>query len=200
MTRLSLRLCFLLCTFFMFIACQKEYSIENGSFSGNAQGELIDSLGNCKSATAVGNYIVDTALVSTKNYVNININFTSQGKYKIYSDTVNGMWFIDSGFAVSTGTAVIKLKGYGTPILPKTNTFAVVFNNNLCNFSITTTGSGGGGGGGGGTSTGNSDDYFPNTTGSKWVYQYVPKLGSIDTFSVIAAPGLITIDTLSYTK
>ncbi|MES2329481.1 MAG: hypothetical protein V4539_07760 [Bacteroidota bacterium] len=201
MTRLTLRFSIILSVLCLFMACQKEYSLEKGGFSGAATGELVDSLGNCKSAQVKGTYKVDTPLNNSTNYVNINVNFTAPGKYKIYSDTVNGMWFIDSGFTVSTGAAVIKLKGYGTPILPKNSDFALIFNNNLCSFTIPVTGSGGtGGGGGGGTSTGTNGDYFPTTSGSNFVYQYVPKLGSVDTFSVNVAVGLATVDTLNYAK
>lgn len=198
MTRTTLRFSIILSVLFMFMACQKEYSVEKGGFGGAATGELVDSLGNCKSAEIKGTYKVDTPLNTSTNYVNIKVNFTAQGKYKIYSDTVNGMWFIDSGFTVSTGAAVIKLKGYGTPILPKTSDFALIFNNNLCTFSVPVGGSGGTGGGG--TGTGTNGDYFPTTSGSNFVYEYIPKLGSVDTFSVNVAVGLVTVDTLSYAK
>lgn len=186
---------FLLTSLFFLQACKKEYSVEKGGFSGAAQGELVDSLGNCKTPEIHGTYSVDTPLVTTQNYVLVKVNFTVAGKYKLYTDTVNGMWFQDSGFVVSTGAAVIKLKGYGTPILPKTTDFALFFNNNLCGFSIPVSGSGSGSGG-----TGSSSDYFPTTAGSSWLYQYIPKLGNIDTFRVTAAPGLVTLDTLSYTQ
>lgn len=194
MIKLSLRLSVILTVFFALQACKKEFSVEKGGFGGTAQGELVDSLGNCKSAEVKGDYKVDTPLVTTYNYVNINVNFTAQGKYKIYSDTVNGMWFIDSGFAISAGPSVIKLKGYGTPILPKTTDFVLIFNNNICSFSIPVSGSGSGGSGGSG------GDYFPTTEASSWVYQYVPKLGSIDTFTVSVAAGQIVRDTLSYAQ
>ncbi len=196
MTRSTLRFSIILSVLFMFMACQKEYSVEKGGFGGAATGELVDSLGNCKSAEVKGTYKVDTPLNNSTNYVNIQVNFTSQGKYKIYSDTVNGMWFIDSGFTVSTGAAVIKLKGYGTPILNKTSDFALIFNNNLCAFSVPV----GGSAGTGGTGTGTNGDYFPTTSGSSFIYQYIPKLGSVDTFSVKVAVGLVTVDTLSYAQ
>lgn len=194
MIKLTLRLSVILAVFFAFQACKKEYSVEKGGFNGTAQGELVDSLGNCKSSEVQGEYKVDTPLVATYNYVNINVNFTAQGKYKIYSDTVNGMWFLDSGFAVSTGPAVIKLKGYGTPILPKTTDFVLIFNNNICSFSVPVSGSGSGSG------SGTGGDYFPTTNGSSWVYQYIPKLGNIDTFTVSVAAGQIVRDTLSYAQ
>jgi hypothetical protein len=181
-----------------FLGCQKEFSVENGAFGGIAQGELVDSLGYFKNITVQGTYKVDTAL-TTSNYVTVNVNFTSPGKYKIYSDTVNGMWFLDSGFVVSAGQAAIKLKGKGSPILAKQADFAVFFGNNVCAFSITPTGSGGSSGGGG--TTGNTD-YFPTTAGSSWVYQYSPKLGNVDTFTVRVATATVQVtgDPLVYSQ
>ena len=201
MYKLTIKISLLLSALFVFVACQKEYSLEKGGFSGAAQGELVDSLGNCKTSTIVGVYSVDTPLVTTQNYVLVNVNITAPGKYKVYSDTVNGMWFIDSGFAISTGATIIKLKGYGTPILPKTSAFTTYFNNNVCGFSVPVSGSGSTGGGTGGSgSTGSNGDYFPTTSGSSWVYQYFPKLGIIDTFTVSVAQGLVTLDSLDYAK
>lgn len=197
MKNTTLRGSLILSVLLLFMACKKEYSVENGVFGGMAQGELVDSLGNCKNPTVVGNYVVDTALNSTTNYVIINVNFTSQGKYKIYSDTQNGMWFIDSGFTVSPGATTIKLKGYGTPILPKITDFALLFNNTVCGFSINSTGTGGGG-----VITGTNGDYFPTTSGSNWEYQYLPKLGTIDKFTVTVAQDLALVnnDPIIYSK
>ncbi len=184
----------------MFLACTKELSQERGGFSGNAQGELIDSLGNCKNIAINGTYKVDTPL-NNNNYILVNVNFTATGKYKIYTDTVNGMWFVDSGFAISTGQTVVKIKGKGTPILPKKSNFTLYFNNFICGFSITPTGTAGGGGGGTG---GNNDDYFPNTVASSWTYQYLPGTNNLanDTFKVTVASGLVIVpqDTLPYSK
>lgn len=184
----------------LFVACQKEMSVEKGAYNGTAEGELIDSLGYCKNFTVSGKYMVDTTLNST-NYVTVNMNFTGPGKYKIYSDTVNGMWFLDSGFVVSAGQTAIKLKGKGTPILDKQSDFTVFFGNNLCSFSITVTNSTGGSSGG----SSNSTEYFPTTVGSKWVYDYVPDLQStpvIDTFLVQVASGQIQVpnDSVTYSK
>ncbi len=197
MKKITLRLSLVLAVMLTFMACKKELSLENGGFGGTAQGELVDSLGNCKQADVNGTYSIDTPLVITKNFVNIQVNFTAQGKYKIYTDTVNGMWFIDSGFAISTGVTTVKLKGYGTPILPKTSDFAVYFNNNLCTFAVAVSGSGGSGSG---ISTGTNDDYFPTTTNSHWVYDYIPKIGNIDTFSVNVISPEIQVDSLSYAQ
>ena len=128
MKNLTKRLAILLSVFCMFMACNKELSLENGGFAGTAQGELVDSLGNCKNVTIRGSYMVDTALTNN-NYVLVNVNFTATGKYKIFTDTVNGMWFLDSGFAISVGPSVVKIKGKGTPILGKKTDFFLIFNN-----------------------------------------------------------------------
>ena len=194
---ITARLALMLSLLFMFMACTKEMSTENGGFSGTAQGELIDSLGNCKNVTVRGTYTVDTALTAN-NYVLVNVNFTAPGKYRIYTDTVNGMWFLDSGFALSTGQAVVKIKGKGTPILAKNADFALFFNNNICAFTVPVAGSSSGGSGGGG-GTGNPD-YFPTTAGSTWTYQYLPKLGTVDTFNVTVGSQQVTVsgDPLTY--
>lgn len=184
----------------LFAACQKEMSVEKGAFNGTAEGELIDSLGFCKNITVAGKYMVDTTL-NTSNYITVNMNFTGPGKYKIFSDTVNGMWFLDSGFVVSAGQTAIKLKGKGTPILDKQSDFTVFFGNNLCGFSVTVTNSSGGSTGGGT----NSNEYFPLTVGSKWVYDYVPDLQAnpvIDTIVVQVGTGQVQLsgDSVVYSK
>ncbi len=182
----------------IFIACQKELSTEKGAFNGAAEGELIDSLGFCKNIAVNGKYIIDTPL-NTSNYVTVNLNFTGPGKYKIYSDTVNGMWFLDSGFVVSAGQTAIKLKGKGTPILDKQTDFVVFFGNNLCSFSINVTNSTGGSGTGGGPT---NTDYFPLTAGSYWLYDFIPDVATVDTFTVTVASQQVQVtgDPLIYSQ
>ena len=178
---------------FLLVSCEKEYSLENGGFSMTALGSLVDSLGNCKQIDVKGSYKVDVPL-TTSNSLGANVNFIKTGKYKINSDTVNGMWFQDSGFVLNTGAVKVSVKGYGKPLLPKTSVFTLRFNGTSCSFVVTSTGSGGGGGGGGG------DDYFPTTTASNWTYKYDPKIGSLDTFRVTVAEETLTIDSLEYFK
>lgn len=174
----------------LLVSCEKEYSLENGGFSMTARGTLLDSLGNCKQMKVNGSYKVDVNLTSS-NFVQANVNFITTGKYKIYSDTVNGMWFQDSGFVLTTGTQKVSVRGYGKPLLPKSSVFTLKFNGTACTFTVTTSGSGGTGGGGG-------DDYFPTTTASNWTYKYMPGIGNIDTFRVEVAEQTLTIDSLEY--
>lgn len=189
MKLINLRIFSVLLACTVLIACEKEYSLENGGFSMTARGTLLDSLGNCKQITVSGSYKVDVPLTTT-NFLQANVNFITTGKYLISSDTVNGMWFQDSGFVLSTGASKVKIKGFGKPLLPKTSVFTLRFNGTSCNFSVTTSGSGGTGGGG--------DDYFPTTTASNWTYKYDPKIGNLDTFRVTVAEETFDIDSLTY--
>lgn len=197
MKTLPLRFSIIFTVIALFMACKKEMSLEKGLSAGYATGELVDSMGFCKRAEVKGTYKVDTPLVTSDNYALINVNFTSQGKYKIYSDTVNGMWFLDSGFTVTTGPATIKLKGYGTPILPKVTDFSLFLNNTLCAFSLTV---GGTVSGGGGNPTGSNGDYFPTTSGSTFAYAYSPAVGGVTNFTVGVGVGLVPYNGLDYAK
>jgi len=173
----------------LLVACEKEYSIERGGFSMNALGTLLDSAGFCKQISVSGNYQVDVNLTST-NQIQANINFITTGKYIIESDTINGIWFRDSGFVLNTGAKAVSIRGFGKPLLPKTSVFTLKFNGTSCNFAITTSGSGGSGGGGG--------DYFPTTKASNWTYKYIPNIGTLDTFRVTVAEQSFDIDSLKY--
>jgi hypothetical protein len=193
MKSITLRFFSFLLAGFLLVSCEKEYSLENGGFSMTALGSLVDSLGNCKQITVSGTYKVDVPL-TTSNNLGANVNFIKTGKYKISSDTVNGMWFQDSGFVLNTGAVKVSVKGYGKPLLPKTSVFTLRFNGTSCSFLVTASGSGGGSGGGGG----GGNDYFPTTTASNWTYKYEPKIGSLDTFRVTVAEETFTIDSLEY--
>ena len=108
-------------------SCQKEYSFEGDSNNfGVSTGTLKDSSGNCQRIVVNGIYSMDTLLNST-NFLTAQINFTSTGKWLVYSDTVNGVWFIDSGYTVLTGNQTIKIRGYGRPILPIDANFTLFY-------------------------------------------------------------------------
>jgi hypothetical protein len=141
------------CMLMLIQSCTKELSEESIGLSGIAQGTLTDSLGNCKNSIVKGRYVIDTTLTDS-NYVIANVNFTVTGKYKIFSDTVNGMWFLDSGYALATGPTTVKLKGKGTPLLPGSSDFVLTFGNSFCKFTVTTLGPNNGS---------SSLDYLPTT-------------------------------------
>jgi len=168
-------------------SCKKEYSLENARLDGNAIYSLLDSTGNCATAEVHGTYKADSTL-SDSSYVYIHVNFTTTGKYNFTTDSVNGMVFIDSGYVLVTGPTVIKLKGYGQPILPLVSTFLINKSSNGCGFSITATA---------------GDDYLPSTNASSWRFQYIPAVLSaggakIDSFDVIVTPPTIPYNGKTY--
>ncbi|MBR2649719.1 MAG: hypothetical protein IKD55_12810 [Sediminibacterium sp.] len=151
------------CMLMLVQSCTKEMSEETIGLSGTAQGTLTDSLGNCKNSLVKGRYVIDTTLTDS-NYVIANVNFTVTGKYKIFSDTVNGMWFLDSGYALATGPTTVKLKGRGTPLLPGSSDFVLTFGNSYCKFTVTTLGPNNGS---------SSLDYLPTTPNGYITYNLI---------------------------
>lgn len=130
------KITFIFALLFLLENCTKDKSFETGKgFTSYAVGSVLDSSGNCQEIVVKGNYIVDTVLTDS-NYVLVNVTTTSIGRCKITTDTVNGMWFIDSVYSLTTGSQSIKVKGYGKPILPLSSTFTVTFDSTYCQFSI----------------------------------------------------------------
>lgn len=118
------------------IACSKEYSTETGmNAAGIATGSLKDSVGNCLPVTVAGIYRVDSTLNNTHT-VTVQVDITTPGQYIIFTDTINGFWFSDSGFATATGLQSITLKGSGKPVLPIPSEFELQFGVSSCLFSV----------------------------------------------------------------
>jgi hypothetical protein len=141
-----------------FASCSKELSKETGiAAGGTAAGTLLDSSGNCQHIGVYGTYQMDS-LLTDSNYVKVTINFKSAGKYKIYSDTANGFWFLDSAYVVNTGTQTVKVRAHGKPLLPTTTTFTMFFDSSVCNFVVYF------------IPPLTNSDYFPTTIGSNWTY------------------------------
>ena len=165
---------FIISSIIFITSCYKDYSLERGqNNNGLSTGSLKDSLGNCQNIIIKGIYKADT-LLRDSNYVLIQVNVTASGQYKISSDTANGFWFRDSGYAV-TGLQRIKLRGYGKPILPLNTNFFVTYNNSFCTFTVNIIGA---------VIQGPViSDYFPTSIGSNWGYD---KAGSADTIHVDA--------------
>ncbi|MDO8998061.1 hypothetical protein [Sediminibacterium sp.] len=170
MKRIVHFLCLFVILASLLAACSKELSTEGPGFGGLATGSLLDSSSVCKSATIKGQY-KELETLTDSNYVLVSVNFTTQGKYTIFTDTVNGMWFRDSGFAFVQGANTIKLKGKGSPILPGTFTFQVNFGNSTCFFDITTIGSVNNGS--------SSTDYLPITANGYINYELTPAFPAV---------------------
>ncbi|MBS1626675.1 MAG: hypothetical protein JSR09_02620 [Bacteroidetes bacterium] len=170
----------------LFFACSKEYSYESGNgLGGYATGSLKDSLGNCQDIAVNGTYTVDS-IMTDSNYAIIKLNITSIGKYKINTDTVNGFWFNDSSYVLTSGIQTIKIKAHGKPILPMLTTFTVNFDSTTCMFSVPIT-----------SASGLTSNYFPTTANSNWTYI---NSSSLDTVRVTATNTTYLIGSSSYVK
>jgi len=125
---------FLLSLIILSIACSKEYSFEGNNIFF-AQGGLQDSSGNCAPITVSGMYTPATSF-SSNNYILVHANITSPGTFKIFTDTINGYYFIDSGRVNNNGSQSFKLMAHGKPIVSATANFTVRFNESYCTFTI----------------------------------------------------------------
>jgi len=168
---------------FFISSCSKEISLETGGASGIALGTLNDSAGNCKNSIIKGIYFNNIDLTDS-NFVFVNTNFTGLGKYLIYSDTTNGMWFIDSGFVTTTGAKTIKLKGKGRPFATGSTDFKFYFGTSNCSFNLTV---------GGPNNGSNTTNYCPITPNGWIRYGLTPGFssqggGSLDTFRTTISP------------
>ena len=148
---------------FVFISCQKEYSVENATPPVNiAVGSLLDTSGNCRDILINGNFKQNVVLDYT-NYIKVAVTFTSIGNFTIYSDTVNGYYFIASGYAYTTGQKSLTINGYGNPTLPIDANFKLHFNSSTCFFTVPNNAQVV-------TTPDTKNDYFPTTTNSNWTY------------------------------
>ena len=175
--------------------CQKDYSVENSQtlivlppIYTAAAGSLQDESGNCMAITVNGNYTQDTALTS-KNTITVTVNFTKTGRYKLYTDTVNGCWFsMDSATTYNTGIKTVTLRGNGTPVVQGTSYFNVFFQNSVCSFSVLT------------NSLSKSErDYFPMSIGSYWTYDTLLNLSPLDTIRYTVTKNTQLVNGLPYT-
>lgn len=122
----------------LFAACQKELSFESGFDGGPSVGSLFSSGGSCKPITIGGYYLKDSTLTDS-NYVTVTVNVTNPGPYNIFTEFKNGFSFGDSGFFITTGPQLVKLKAKGKPIALQQTLFTVAYDTSICSFAINVT-------------------------------------------------------------
>ena len=137
----------LLSCFILFITCKKEYSYEGDGSPplppgpvGNGSFTLVGSPNECQNFLTRGNYIVNTRLVSF-NSVDVHVNVTAIGNYKLTTDTLNGIWFSASGTFTNNGDQSITLAGNGIPEFARNLIFTLLTGNSSCTFKVTITNS-----------------------------------------------------------
>jgi hypothetical protein len=124
------------CMIFLFTACSKEYSYENGGVlnGGTSIYTLAGAPGACESDSVGGTYKAGTVL-NNSNVVVVIVNVDSIGTYSISTNNSDGISFNGSGIFAAIGTQAITLTGTGTP--SAAGTFNFVPGTNGCSFSIT---------------------------------------------------------------
>ncbi|WP_416439165.1 hypothetical protein [Phnomibacter sp. MR] len=170
---------------FVWVGCSKELSLESGAppAGNNAVGTLVGAPGACANITLAGVY--GQAIASdTSDYLLVDLDFTTAGDFIISTDTVNGMFFADTGSVANTGIAQLKLQAFGSPLNPGVFNYTVKFKGSSCTFSLEVFPVV--------TSTGN--DYFPTSLNSWWNYiSNDPAAAPSDTVRSIATGTTITL-------
>ena len=109
-------------------SCQKGPDTPNNII---AEGGLVqDAGGNCSPAVLNGIYKVNSSLNGT-NYMDVTVNITVAGDYKISTDNINGIQFGDSAQFATTGMQLVRLKGYGKPAAAGSFPFTVRFGSSV---------------------------------------------------------------------
>lgn len=132
----------LLSTILFFSACQKEFSLElNGTVSsGSLQSDVA---GECLPKTVQGIYEAGTVLNGTTNYIDVQVDVATVGTYRVYSDTINGIFFQAKGTFATTGINNVRLAGNGTPINAGMQSFVITYDSTECAVAVTTLPQGG---------------------------------------------------------
>lgn len=125
------------------VSCQKEESFEQGKVSS---GSLQSSAGDCLSKLVAGTYTATKSL-GDSNYIDVTVDVTEGGHYNVFTDTLNGYFFIATGTFTTIGSNTVRMKGVGTPGSAGTNDFTVFFDSSFCGVSVVVLPNSGGSGG-----------------------------------------------------
>lgn len=119
-----------------FSACQKEYSLElSGTVSsGSLQSDVA---GECLPKTVQGIYEVGTVLDAAQNYIDVQVNVAVVGTYRVYSDTVSGIFFEAKGTFATAGVNNVRLVGNGTPLNAGIQNFVIAYDSTECVVAVT---------------------------------------------------------------
>lgn len=168
----------------LWLGCTKELSSETGSKppGNNAEGQLIGAPGACSNIEVKGVYGQSIAS-DTSHYLLVELNFSKAGDYIIQTDTVNGLFFADTGSVSNTGVALLKLQAFGAPLNPGTFNFTLRFKASICSFVLNVYP----------VVSSSGTDYFPTTANSWWNYiSNNPSAGPADTLRSVATGTTIT--------
>lgn len=128
------------------------------SSAPTSSGVLGDSSGNCKPVILNGVYTQGIATNST-NTVQVQVTVAVPGTYSIFTNSVNGITFSNTGTFANAGPQNVILTVSGTPALSGNQTFTLNYGNSQCSFDVNFL-----------AGVSPSGDYFPLTSNSNWTY------------------------------
>lgn len=96
---------------------------------------LVTEGTNCSNSSVHGNYTVGIP-VSGDNYITLAVDVTATGKYSIYTGTIEGFRFLDSGMFLNTGKQTVTLKSMGMPTSAGNIVFTLYAASSSCNFTV----------------------------------------------------------------
>jgi hypothetical protein len=121
-----------------FASCQKELKFDNSGASSGAFKK--DAGGDCSPITVNGIFKKDSVL-TTANFVDVQVNVSYPGTFDIKSDSVNGYSFSKTG-SVVLGANTLRLYATGKPVSAGTDKFTIKYGTSNCTFNITVPGPG----------------------------------------------------------
>jgi hypothetical protein len=148
---------------FLWVGCGKEVSFqvsENAVVTGGSGGTLKGSPGACLNVLVTGIYGQSLALDSSHNIL-VHLEVPKAGAYQLRSDTINGIYFSGSVVATGTGSELVKMTGYGTPVAAGQFTFTLRSGSSFCSVVVEVFPK----------AMGSGLDYFPMTPLSRWTFK-----------------------------
>lgn len=114
-----------------FAGCKKD-----GRHPISAKGSLHNEYGACIPITTHGIWYNGITAGTDTNYVEISVDVTSPGYYRITTDRQNGVMFSASGIFTDTGLNRVSLTATGSFIRPATTNFTTTFDTTICQFQV----------------------------------------------------------------
>lgn len=124
-------LSFLSLAIVVFVACQKELTLDKEAITGTSTGSIKSLTGDCTFSSVSGFYKEGTSL-NAANHIDVEVNVLTAGSYKVLTDTVNGLYFKIEGLFATGGTQTVRLIGDGVPITDGTVPYRIRYGKDTC--------------------------------------------------------------------
>jgi hypothetical protein len=116
-----------------FTGCKKD----DHQGSTSAKGNLHSKDGQCFDPIVHGGWYNGISTGDSTHYVEIKVDVTRTGSYRITTDKRNGVSFAGSGTFTSTGPNLVRLDATGSFINSGVTNFPISFDTTVCEFAIT---------------------------------------------------------------